>query len=66
MDLKPIPESDQAAFFEGALSAALKAEAVTGAICVPIEVAGCRIELRFASSPPSATTCFRRSSIMSL
>lgn len=49
MDLKPIPESDQAAFFEGALSAALKAEAMTGAICVPIEVAGCRIELRFAS-----------------
>ena len=49
MDLKPIAESDQAAFFEGALSAALKAEAVTRVICVPIEVAGCRIELRFAS-----------------
>jgi hypothetical protein len=49
MDLKPIPEPDQAAFFEGALSAALKAENVAGVICVPIDVAGCRIELRFAN-----------------
>jgi hypothetical protein len=49
VDLKPIPECDQAAFFAGVLEQAKKAEARNGFISVNLEIAECPIELRFAN-----------------